>query len=183
MARAVNLKNISGFRINGVYAAVNDLTQVLAREAANQIGKELANLSPQYSGDFANNWVIRPGNVPIPASTPAQAPRPKTRQPRQKPKIPVAPSLRGTGITAKTGIEYSIGNTMEYRDIAMDLKPGRVERARELGAPQDWYVMYLNSSNGLRRAIQYASGLPVVEEAWVNGVRKAFTGPAGRVVR
>ena len=166
--RALNKTNTSGFRLRGVYAAVDALTQTLAREAANTIGRELAELSPQYSGEFANHWVIEPGNVPIPATTPGPRPRPRMRRPRQKPEYPVAPSLRGTGITKATGVEYTIGNTMEYRDIAMDLKPGRVRPNSELSAPADWYIGYLNSPNGLRRAIQYASGLPVVEDAWVN---------------
>ena len=169
---------MAGIRLSGLYARVDDLTQVLAREAATQVGQTLAKISPQYSGEFADHWEIKPGNVPIYPETPAKKPRPSTRQTRRSPLLPVAPSLYGTGSN-----EYSIGNTMEYRDIAMDLKPGRVERASQLSAPQDWYVLYLNSPRGLRRDIQFASGLPVVESAWANAKGRPFIGPAGRFIR
>ena len=173
---------MAGIRLSGLYARVDGLTQVLAREAANQVGQTLAKISPQYSGEFADHWEIKAGNVPIYPETPAKKPRPSTRQARRNPIMPVAPSLRGTGATGKN-VEYSIGNTMEYRDIAMDLKPGRVERASQLSAPQDWYVLYLNSPKGLQRDIEYASGLPVVQSAWANAKGRPFIGPAGRFIR
>jgi len=169
---------MAGIRLSGLYARVDNLTQVLARESANRIGQTLAKISPQYSGEFADNWEIKPGNVPIYAEKPGSKPRPSRRQPRRQPLLPVAPTLYGTGQN-----EYSIGNVMEYRAIAMDLVPGRVERARELSAPQDWYVKYLNSPRGLQYDIQYASGLPVVQSAWANAKGRPFIGPAGRFIR
>ncbi len=178
---------MAGLRLRGLYARVDGLTQVLAREAATQIGQTLAKISPQYSGEFADHWEIKVGNVPIYAETPAIKPRPTARQPRRSPILPVAPSLKGisfsgTPLSGKN-VEYSIGNTMEYRDIAMDLVPGRVERAKELSAPQDWYVLYLNSPRGLRRDIEFTTGLPVVQSAWANAKGRPFIGPAGRFIR
>ena len=129
-----------GIRFSQMYVGVDRFTQRVAREAATKVVKKLATISPYYSGEFADNWVVEAGNKPIPPTTPGTEPRPKERQPRKAPVLPVVPSLYGTSVN-----EYSIGNTMEYRDIAMDLVPGRVERARTISAPQDWYRTYLRT--------------------------------------
>ena len=138
MARGKN----QGFRFSQAYAkiseGVNNYSISVAREIAIRLVKKAAEVSPYYSGEFADNWVVIAGNSPIPNDTSPTEPRPKNRQKRQPPVLPEVPSLYG-----KKTLEYTIGNTMEYRDIAMDLVPGRVEEGHELSAPPDWYRIYL----------------------------------------
>ena len=133
---------VGGFRLNQTFAtirsAVGNYSQVAARQIAEKLVSDLAKASPYYSGEFADNWVVIAGNTPVAPNTPPTEPRPKQRQSRKKPVLPIVPSLRGTG-----QLVYTIGNTMEYRDIAMDLLPGRTEKGQRLSAPQDWYLKYL----------------------------------------
>ncbi len=177
MARILKKESVEGLRLRGVYAAVDNLTQRLAREAAKEVVRELVLISPQYTRDFAKNWVVVPGNVVIPANTPRSEPRPSERLASLTIDPPDVPTLNKTGER-----QYSIGNTMVYRDIAMDLKPGRVENAKTISAPQDWYIGYLRSPNGLRRAIEKATNKKVVEEAFVAPRGRTFIGPVGRFV-
>ena len=137
------------FKLPGVREYLEEITQVTAQTAAKEIVSDLIFLSPWYSGHFANNWEVRIGDVRIPADSP---PPPSTqrrqRTSRQQPPIPTVPSLRGTG--SKKVVGYTIGNRSTYRNIAMDLEPGRIANALEISAEQDWYVKYVQSSLRIR---------------------------------
>ena len=49
----------------------------------------------------------------------------------------------------RKSIFYTIGNRMKYRNIALDLVPGRFDKNKRNTAPQDWYVLY--AEGGLLR--------------------------------
>ena len=46
---------------------------------------------------------------------------------------------------------------MEYRNIALDLVPGRFSADKQNTAPQDWYVTYIQGG-GLVGALKQATG-------------------------
>jgi hypothetical protein len=106
-------------------------------EAAATTVRALQEAGPYWDGYFTNAWEVREGNVEIPATTQGQ--RPSSRAPQGEPVftdpvVPRADLRRG----------YSIGNSMEYRDVAMDLVPGGhgVYRGDLPGAtaPRDWFT-------------------------------------------
>ena len=167
------------FKLRGVREYLEEVTQVVAETAAKEIVADLVFLSPWYSGHFANNWEVRIGDVRIPANSP---PPPYTqrleRTSRRDVDIPNVPSLRGTG--SKKVVGYTIDNRSTYRNIAMDLVPGRTINAREISAPQDWYVKYVQTSMRIRLGKSVANA---AKDPRVKGF-KSYTqyGPMGRLV-
>ena len=102
----------------------------------------------------------------------------KNTPPKHSP-APVVPSLRGTG--KKKNVGYTIGNRTVYRNIALDLVPGRTEKAREISAPQDWYRTYIEGGS-LRDTLAAAVGA-AAQNPRVKGFKSSKTyGPFGRLV-
>ena len=110
---------------------------------AYEVTRELIELSPEWTGEFRDNWVVKAGQVRIEADKEASYPRPDrgdrpmTWSTTPTPVVPIADdSLRG----------YTIGNRMEYADIAMDLMPApdgyRWER-EGASARRDWFERYI----------------------------------------
>ena len=164
------------FKLTGVREYLEEVTQVTAETAAKEIVADLIFLSPWYSGHFANNWEVRIGDVRIPAdSPPPNYTQRMQRTNRRQINTPTVPSLRGTG--SKKVVGYTIGNRSTYRNIAMDLVPGRVQNAREISAPQDWYVQYVQGAlrNRLGKSVANASKDPRVKGF------KSFT-PTQRII-
>jgi hypothetical protein len=150
------------FKLPGVSEYLEEVTQITAREAATRIVGELQFLSPWYSGEFATNWVVRVGDTRINPTVPAKPSYERTS--RQVLPAPVVPSLRGTG--SKKNVGYTIGNLTEYRNVAMDLVPGRTEQAREISAPQDWYRTYIEGgalTDALQAAVSTAAQNPRIK--------------------
>ena len=131
-----------------------DFTMRKAREATRNAMVELADSTvrtlqlhgPYWDGYFANAWEVKLGNVDIPATTPGQpgSPDGSSELVFTAPIIP-PPDLRKG---------YTIGNSMEYRAIAMDLVPDatgayRYERLRST-ADQDWYTNLVEGGELLR---------------------------------
>ena len=135
-------------RLRGARTWIGEITQSLAKESAEEITKGLIQAGPWYSGEFAKNWAIEVGDKNIPADVEPRGRR-ETEDTRNS-IVPVAPSLRGTG--AKQVVGYSIMNRVTYRDIAMDLIPGRVKKEsvdgepiNRISAPEDWYRKFVES--------------------------------------
>ena len=165
------------FRLPGFREWVGEIQQVTARQAAQDIVDQLIFLGPWYSGQFARNWVARVGDVRIPATVKPEN-NLRERTPRQVIKPPVVPSLKGTGPQKDVG--YTINNRVTYRNIAMDLEPGRVERARFLSAEQDWYRTYIEGG-GMRLTLQGAV-FAASQDPRIKGFVGKRAGPAGQLV-
>lgn len=161
----------------GLTAVIEDATQKVTKEAAEKIVFDLITKGPWYSGQFANNWVVKVGRTTVPATVEPSGVKGKTR--RSSVPIPTVPSLRGTGKNKSLG--YTIANRTTYRAIAMDLVPGRTENAATISAERDWYRNYVNGE--LRNVLLAATG-KIGSNPRVRGYKKTiFIGPTGRVVR
>jgi len=164
-------------KLPGVRAYLEEVKQVTAQEAATQIVGRLIFLSPWYSGQFAQNWAVEVGDKRIPATV-DPLPGKRERQPRGEVKLPTVPSLRGTG--SKKVVGYTIDNRTTYRRIAMDLEPGRTETARQISAPRDWYVNFIQGgglSDVLRASVGAAASNPRVKGFRSKGTTQSFIGP------
>jgi hypothetical protein len=164
------------FKLPGFSEYLEEVTQITAREAATAIVGDLVFLSPWYSGEFASNWVVRVGDKEI---KPTVDEKPSyERTPRQTLPAPVVPSLRGTG--SKKNVGYTIGNLTKYRNVALDLVPGRTEQAREISAPQDWYRTYVEGGTMQKRlgvAVAKASQNPRIKGFKSFSAKQSFIGP------
>jgi len=145
------------FRLTGIRKYVDNIKNTVSQETALDIVKDLQVLGPWYSGTFATNWVVRLGEVRIPATV--------TRTPETwwtKDKYPVVATKPGNTSASMPGPEggvppakgrksivYTIGNRTAYRNIAMDLEPGRFDKNKENTAGQDWYLLYADGPNSL----------------------------------
>ena len=167
------------FKLPGFREYVEEVTQVTAQTAAKEIVADLVFLSPWYSGHFARNWEVRVGDVKIPADRePADYTQRQVRSARQIIDPPVVPSLRGTG--SKKNVGYTIGNRATYRNIAMDLEPGRVENALEISAPQDWYRSYAQGTalrDRLGKSVANAAQNPRIKGFKAFNTKQRIIGP------
>ena len=154
------------FKLPGFRVWLDEINQVTAKAAAEEIVKDLIVLGPWYSGQFAKNWVVRKGDVRVPATV-EQGDGIKT--PRTEIPIPIVPTLRGTG---RKKIGYTIANRVRYRDVALDLVPGRTKDQSPGSAfTYDWYRQYAEGGN-LRLTLEKATGI-----AAANPKVKGFKGP------
>ena len=123
---------------------INKTANGAVRKAALTIVNDLQTIGPYWDGLFYNAWEVREGTVEIPADqqgeewkqgdTPDRHPRKGSFTLDDIPNPPI--TFRGDALT------LTIGNRMEYRDIALDLKPGRIKREGGGTADQDWYTTY-----------------------------------------
>ena len=145
------------FKLPGFRVWLDNIKQTTAKAAAEEIVKDLITLGPWYSGQFAQNWVVRPGDVRVPATvTPDRSI--KTIRESADSILPVVPSLRGTG---KKPIGYTIANRVTYRDVALDLVPGRTEdKSKGSAFAYDWYRVYAEAGK-LRNTLEKATGIAV----------------------
>ena len=155
------------FKIPGLQTWVENIKNEVSQEAAREIVKDLQFLGPWYSGDFGKNWVVKPGITSIGATkkrrssfrfltpdAPIPNSKPGTTQAQMPGPVGGVPRARG-----RKSINYTIGNRMEYRNIAMDLVPGRFDKAKRNTAIQDWYVLYVEGASGasLRRRLEVST--------------------------
>lgn len=116
-----------------------------ARLSATQLVREIQDASPYWDGYFANEWVVRQGNVDIPATlqgaTPSHEPQSRDITYATVPE----PKKEGNSFV------YMIGNQMEYRAKAMDLEPGRnAEGNKRNYVPKGWFESYNQGGEQLR---------------------------------
>ena len=133
----------STFRVPGLRAWVENTKNTLTEAAARDIVIDLKIKGPYWTGEFEENWVVKRGAVGVAAS---KEPTLYTRTPFPRNISDVnIPPAKGRG-----SITYSISNAMRYRDIALDLVPGRLGKdgannAYPTQPPQDWYERYLKT--------------------------------------
>jgi hypothetical protein len=109
-------------------------------EVAHDVTLDLKMKGPYWDGVFEESWEIRAGDATIPATVPGKDPPSKVNQPRGL-TAPVVPRIAAQNLKG-----FTIGNRTEYREIAMDLVPGRLKGDNtDYGgtAPQDWFENYL----------------------------------------
>jgi hypothetical protein len=146
----------TGFKLTGVTAYEERIKNATAQEAAQLIVKELQDEGPAYTGEFRNAWLAVPGNgkrIPAVKETKYSSKQRrdfKFRSPEARKDIDV-PKLTGRGSNG-----YTIGNVMNYRDIALDLVPGRYKEGKNNTAPQDWYVLFIEGGK-LRDILEAAT--------------------------
>lgn len=134
---AKNFKNM----LNDVLKAGSEI----ARLSATQLVHELQDASPYWDGYFANEWVVRPGDVNIPAilkgADPSPAPQSKDITYATVPE----PKKQGNAFV------YTVGNQMEYRARAMDIEPGRNAEGNQRNyVPKGWFETYNQGGEQLR---------------------------------
>ena len=121
---------------------------VAVRKAALAVVNDLQVLGPYWDGYFHDAWEVREGDVEIPAD---QEGKKLTSQPKPNAnsadfKMSDIPGRQGGVRYDSKPLTLTIGNRMNYREIAMDLIPDargeyRYERAGAT-ADKDWYVNY-----------------------------------------
>jgi hypothetical protein len=140
----------TSFKLPGFTTWVDNIKNTVSQEAAEQIVNDLKEVGPYWSGDFESAWVVKSGTTRVSANRQPSGERPPTPRGRQVTPVSVPPA-RGRKST-----EYTIGNEMEYRNVAMDLEPGRIKGGGNETAEQDWYRTYVEGGN-LRLTLQQAT--------------------------
>jgi hypothetical protein len=131
-------KSFADFVLGKTRTATRNAMEALAYNTV----KELQEAGPYWDGYFANAWEVKQGNVDIPATTRGAIPsseKPADQRVYTQPIVPPADLRKG----------YTIGNSMEYRAIAMDLEPGRLKNGPGT-AEQDWYVKLMDGGELIR---------------------------------
>ena len=138
---------------------ISNVSSETAEKAAEAITTQLKIKGPYWTGEFEEAWEVALGKD-IPASTPRKDTRPLKEiladgpKPRQLTKLEAGvdfPSAPSDPI-----VQYTIGNRMEYRDVALDLQEGRIKGGGRETADQDWYVTYIQAG-GLETTLALAT--------------------------
>ena len=122
---------------------VPDLRKALSQattEVAHDVTLDLKLKGPYWDGVFEKSWEIRAGEASIPATVLGKTPPSKTNQPREI----TPPAVPRIGAQNLNG--FTIGNRTEYRELAMDLEPGRLKGENTAyggTALQDWFETYM----------------------------------------
>ena len=147
MPRKTNIK------IPGLNAWIDNIKNELSENAARDIVIDLKIAGPYWTGEFEAGWVVKRGAVGVAATVPSKYSLEESipeQQPRTITDVTIPPA------TGRGNITYSIANEMEYRDIALDLVPGRYAENKRNTAPQDWYVKYAQTQ--LRSRLEKTTG-------------------------
>ena len=122
--------------------------------AARNITMDLKRNGPYWTGQFEAAWEVAAGQVRIEGSIEDSSTweQVKDGPPNKEGQHPTTPVFVPPADESLRG--YTIGNLMEYADIAMDLEPGddgnyRHQRARAT-AEADWFPRYILGGEGTR---------------------------------
>ena len=141
---------------------INRISSTLAEKAVEDITTQLKIRGPYWSGEFEGAWEVTDGKA-IPADiAPNGTMEERIAAGPQPPQItklkagvdfPNAPKKTA----ATTVIKYNIDNRMTYREVAKDMRSGRIKKGGRETAKQDWYINYIQGG-GLATTIQLATG-------------------------
>lgn len=157
------------YKLPGLRQYIDQVSRVTSAKGAEEIVMDLKKKGPYFSGEFEENWVVVTGDRRIPADKKSSLTQAEKWQSWESGELPFSRRVTPVDIpTLSKGQppEYTIGNRMEYRNIALDLVPGRFSPGRNNTAPKDWYISYIQGGglqNALRRATGKASDDPRVK--------------------
>lgn len=142
------------FKLPGFRQWLKNVSEETAQAGAKEIVYDLKKLGPYYSGEFEENWVVLPGDKRVPATKKSSLTVREGWEAWESGELPL--TRRITPVDIPQGVkEMTIGNRMRYRNIAMDLVPGRTPKTGNT-APQDWFLLYVQGT-GLKEALKRAT--------------------------
>jgi len=151
MARKTNIK------IPGLNAWVDNIKNALSENAARDIVIDLKIAGPYWSGEFEAAWVVKRGAVSVGATKQSELDLTGVFPERKDRTITDVTIPKATG---RGDITYAIGNEMAYRNIALDLEPGRRVPSRDESytdqPARNWYDTYVNTQ--LRDRLERTTG-------------------------
>jgi hypothetical protein len=142
---------------------INRDAYAMTRRAALRIVNDLQVKGPYWDGLFYNAWEVQAGDVNIPADQEGLLTPSETAQPKPKAGAFTLSDIPEQRVDYRRVPSLTIGNRMVYRDIALDLEPGRIKGEGGGTAPQDWYLTYYGGGEmdrSIGRAIKDTLSLP-----------------------
>jgi hypothetical protein len=146
MARKLSKsKSGNSFQLTNVRKYIGSIKGRVAQTIARDTVYALKEIGPYWSGTFEESWVVERGFKQIGATTP---PPPRLPTPNRHRITPVViPAYKQPGNPRglfKSPVQYTIENTTTYREIAMDLVPGRIKPGGRETAPANWYRTFMD---------------------------------------
>ena len=152
------------FKLPGFREWLDDVSEETARAGVAEIVQDLKTRGPYWTGHFEESWVVEPGDVRIPATDDNPLSADEKWEGWASKTLPLP--RRVTPVPIPTGFhQFTIGNKASYRNIALDLVPGRFEPGRANTAPQDWYQACIQGGGmaaALERGTNTASRNPKI---------------------
>ena len=142
-------------KIEGFREFLEVASKEIASTAAREITNDLKQRGPYWSGHFEEQWEVKPGNVSIPADSEHPFSPRERWQAHDDNTMPLPRRTTPVQIPQNAD-QLTIGNRAAYRDIAMDLLPGRVEPGKRNTAKQDWFLTYVQGG-GINQALRRAT--------------------------
>ena len=145
------------FKLPGFRKWLDNVSEETARAGAQEIVTDLKKAGPYYTGHFEESWVVKGGDGRIPADSEHPLSARESWQGWDDNTFPL--NRRVSPVDIPQGFtQYTIANRAKYRDVAMDLAPGRFSPGKNNSAPQDWYVKYAQGG-GMAKALERATGI------------------------
>ena len=145
------------FKLPGFRKWLDNVSEETARAGAKEIVTDLKQAGPYWSGHFEESWEVRGGDVRIPADSEHPLSARDSWQGWSDGNLPL--NRRITPVDIPQGFtQFTIGNRAKYRDVAMDLLPGRFETDKNNTADKDWYIRYVQGG-GMKKALERATGI------------------------
>ena len=145
------------YKLPGLRKWLDVVSEETAKAGAAEIVDDLKRRGPYYSGHFEESWVVLGGDKRIPADSPNPLSESEKWDGRKSGAFPLNRRVTPVAIP-DNHTQFTIGNRADYRNIALDLTPGRVEPGKANTAPQDWYVTYIQAG-GMAAALERGTGV------------------------
>ena len=152
-------KKASKFIVSGISTYIDKVGKITSEITAEKIVTDLKEQGPYYTGEFEENWVVLPGQVNISANKKSSFSAREKLQGWGSNQFPFTRRITPVDIPplAKGQYDYTIDNRMGYRDISLDLAPGRYAVDKNNTADPDSLLKYVQAA-GLRNALKEATG-------------------------
>ena len=145
------------YKLPGLRKWIDTISEETARAGAAEIVRELKEKGPYFSGHFEESWVVVGGDKSIPADSPNPLSQAEQWEAWERGDLPL--NRRVTPVPIPEGhTQFTIANRADYRNIALDLEPGRVAPGRNNTAPQDWYRTFVEGG-AMAKALERGTGI------------------------